>query len=237
MTGKIHSLQSLGTVDGPGVRAVVFAEGCPLRCAYCHNPDTWDPDGGESVSVDALSERIGRLYNYIKDGGVTFSGGEPCLQSEFFSELTDKLHNMGLHVALDTSGAILTEAARELISKVDLILLDIKFTTDGDYKKYIGMPLSRAIETLDYIEGIGKSVVIREVIIPGINDTEESARQLGKLLSGYKSVADVELLPFRKLCLPKYRSLGIPFPLENYPEGKRSVCEALRAIVLGEIHK
>ena len=237
MIGNIHSLQSLGTVDGPGVRAVVFSQGCPLRCAYCHNPDTWDVSGGEPTSSEELVERIRRLYNYIKDGGVTFSGGEPCMQSEFFLELTDELHNLGLHVALDTSGAILNDAARELISKVDLVLLDVKFTTDEDYLKYIGIPLSSVIRTLDFLESIKKPTVVRQVIVPGINDTEENAKRLGDLLSGYKCVESLELLPFRKLCIEKYHALGIPFPLESYPVGKREVCDRLREIVYGRISK
>ena len=237
MTGIIHSIQSLGTVDGPGVRAVVFSQGCPLRCAYCHNPDTWDISGGETLSTDEISERIGRLYNYIKDGGVTFSGGEPCLQADFFVELTEKLHGMELHVALDTSGAILDEAAKKLISLVDLVLLDIKFTTDEDYRRYTKMPMSHATDALDYLESIEKPTYIRHVIVPGINDSEEDAGRLGRLLSGYKCIEKIELLPFRKLCIEKYESLGIPFPLLDYPEGKWADCTRLENIVRAEMTK
>ena len=134
--GYIHSLQSLGTVDGPGVRAVVFSSGCPLRCIYCHNPDTWRSEDGEQVSVGELTSKIKRLYPYIKNGGVTLSGGEPCMQAEFFTALIRELKAMGLHIALDTSGAVYNERVDELLSLCDLVLLDIKFTSEEKYRRF-----------------------------------------------------------------------------------------------------
>ncbi len=218
MTGYIHSLQSLGTVDGPGVRAVVFAAGCPLRCVYCHNPDTWDRSGAVPTDHAELASRIGKLYAYIKDGGVTFSGGEPCVQAEFFSQLADELHEMGLHIALDTSGAVTTNAAIELVDKCDLVLLDVKFTSDGDAIRYTGADLSGPMRLLTHCEETGKSVWIRHVVVPDINDTEDDAKRLGELLSPFSCIERIEFLPFRKLCLEKYESLGIPFPLADTPE-------------------
>ena len=217
MTGYIHSLQSLGTVDGPGVRAVVFASGCPYRCIYCHNPDTWVMTDGKITDTDELAARIKRLYPYIKDGGVTLSGGEPCMQAEFFIELTEKLHAMGLHVALDTSGAVTSEAAMRLVATCDLVLLDLKFTTEDDYLRYTGGHLSGALAILDECERLGKPVRIRQVIVPGLGDTEDNLTATAALLSPYTVVERVELLPFRKLCLEKYTSLGIPFPLADTP--------------------
>ncbi len=229
MTGYIHSLQSLGTVDGPGVRAVVFAAGCPLRCIYCHNPDTWERKGGTPTEHAELATRIKRLYSYIKDGGVTFSGGEPCMQSKFFSALADELHCEGLHVALDTSGAIVTEAALELIDKCDLILLDVKFTHDRDALRYTGADLSGPMAVLGHCESVGKPVWIRHVVVPGINDTEEDAKALGRLIAPYGCIERIEFLPFRKLCLEKYERLGIPFALKDTPEADADRVKALES--------
>ncbi|MBR7117649.1 MAG: pyruvate formate lyase-activating protein [Clostridia bacterium] len=222
MTGYIHSVQSLGTVDGPGVRCVVFASGCPYRCIYCHNPDTWELGGGTLTDCDELVERIMRLYPYIKDGGVTLSGGEPCMQAEFFISLTEKLQQKGLHVALDTSGAVTNDSALELASMCDLVLLDVKFTTDEGYKRYTGGSIDGVMKLLMLREEIEKPTYIRQVIVPGINDKEDDIIALRELLSPYKTVEKIELLPFKKLCLEKYESLGIPFPLRDTPEMDRS---------------
>ncbi len=230
MKGYVHSLQSLGTVDGPGVRAVVFAAGCPYRCVYCHNPDTWHLSDGEITDSEELKERIARLYPYIKDGGVTFSGGEPCMQAEFFLELARGLHELGLHVALDTSGAVTDEAAMRLIRECDLILLDVKFTTEEEYQRYVHGSISGAIGVLELAERINKPVWVRHVIVPGINDTEAAMLSLAKLLSGYSCIERLELLPFRKLCLEKYERLGIDFPLKDTPAATRDVTKKLLEI-------
>ena len=236
MTGYIHSLQSLGTVDGPGVRAVVFASGCPYRCAYCHNPDTWVMKDGAPTGHTELAERISRLYPYIKDGGVTLSGGEPCLQAEFFLALTEELHSLGLHVALDTSGAVTDEAAMRLVSACDLILLDLKFTTEEDYKRYTGGSLSGALRILKECESLGKPVWIRQVIVPGINDTEADTDSAAELLSGYRCIERIELLPFRTLCLEKYEALGIPFPLAGTPAASAARVSELEALLRAKLN-
>ena len=230
MKGYVHSLQSLGTVDGPGVRAVVFAAGCPFRCIYCHNPDTWQLSDGEITECDELKERIARLYPYIKDGGVTLSGGEPCMQAEFFLELTRGLHELGLHVALDTSGAVTDEAAMRLVSECDLILLDVKFNTEEEYQRYVRGSISGPLRILEHAEAANKPVWVRRVIVPGINDTEADMVSLAKLLSGYGCIERVELLPFRKLCLEKYERLGIQFPLKDTPAATRDTTEKLLEI-------
>lgn len=216
MRGYVHSLQSLGAVDGPGVRAVVFGEGCPLRCAYCHNPDTWVQK--DEIEAETLCEKILRLYPYIKNGGVTFSGGEPCLQAPFFTEVAKKLKESGLHVALDTCGEVDTPAVDELLSYVDLILLDVKMTNEDDYVRYTGGSLARTMAFLKKAETRGIPVWIRQVIVPAINDSEENIDRLASLLSPFSCVERVELLPFRTLCVEKYRSLGISFPLEGTPD-------------------
>ncbi len=216
MKGYIHSIQSLGTVDGPGVRSVIFTEGCPLRCIYCHNPDTWECHESNLTDSHEVAEKILRFYPYIKDGGVTFSGGVPLMQAEFLSEVAVELKEKGLHIALDTSGCDPDrEKTDRLLALTDLVLLDIKMTTEDDYKKYTAGSLAEVMSFLDRLEALGKNVWIRHVVVPGINDTEEDILRLCRLISGYKCIKNVELLPFRSLCIEKYEKLGIEFPLKN----------------------
>ena len=218
MQGYVHSLQSMGTLDGPGLRAVVFLSGCPLRCIYCHNPDTHDPRGGELTDSEELVRKILRLKPYIKDGGVTFSGGEPCVQADFVSEVARELKSMGLHIALDTSGVILNDKVSSLLDLVDLVLLDIKFTTNDDYIRYTGGTLNSTLAMLKECEGRRIPVHVRQVIVPEINDNIENILSLKEICAPYKSIKKIELLPFKKLCLEKYDLLGIPFPLKDTPE-------------------
>lgn len=215
MKGYIHSLQSLGTVDGPGIRAVIFTSGCPLRCVYCHNPDTWNMKEGTHTDAEEISRKVLKLYPYIKDGGVTFSGGEPLLQAEFVYEIAKKLKEKGLHIAIDTSGCIDNTEVDRLLEITDLVLLDIKMTTDEDYQKYIGTDLRRVLKFLDKLQSLGKDVWIRHVVVPGINDTGEDILKLKDMLKGYSCISKIELLPFKNLCLEKYESLGIEFKLKD----------------------
>ncbi len=217
MKGYVHSLQSLGTVDGPGVRAVLFLEGCPLRCAYCHNPDTWEQREEDALEARDIAERILRLYPYIKNGGVTFSGGEPCLQAEFLSEIAEILKERGLHIALDTSGAVYDPSVERLLDLCDLVLLDVKMNSEYDYGKYIGGSLVDTMSFLSRLDAMGKDTWIRQVIVPGINDTEENVRELCRLVKPFSCVRKIELLPFKTLCAEKYETLGIDFPLKNTP--------------------
>lgn len=230
MQGFVYSFQSLGTVDGPGVRVVIFGSGCPLRCVYCHNPESWDKGGGELISTDDVLTRVKKFKNYIKGGGVTLSGGEPLCQAEFFLDVVNGLRCEGIHTALDTSGAIDTPKARELLSAVDLVLLDIKFTSDDDYRRYTGASLDTTLGVLSYLESIGKPVWIRHVVVPGINDSEADAMALGELLSSFSAIERIEFLPFRKLCLEKYEEMGIPFPLSGTPAASATVVSRLEAI-------
>ena len=217
MKGYVHSLQSLGTVDGPGVRSVVFLSGCPLRCVYCHNPDTWECQEKQLTDANELAERLLSFYSFIKKGGVTFSGGEPLLQAEFVTEVASILKKAGLHVAIDTCGFPVTPLTERLLEVADLFLLDIKMTTEEDYQRYTGGSLQATMAFLDRLEEMQKDVWIRHVVVPGINDTEEDIERLAALISGYKCIKKVELLPFRNLCLEKYRALSIPFQLEDTP--------------------
>ncbi|MBQ7384201.1 MAG: pyruvate formate lyase-activating protein [Clostridia bacterium] len=215
MKGYVHSLQSMGTLDGPGVRAVLFTEGCPLRCAYCHNPDTWECRAEDAVEHTEIAERVLRLYPYIKNGGVTFSGGEPCAQAKFVCEVAKILRAKGLHIAIDTCGDIDNSDVDELLGVTDLVLLDVKFTTEADYAKYCGGSLERTMRFLDKLERLGKDVWIRHVVVPNLNDNEEDVSRLAELLRGYKCIKKVDFLPFKTLCREKYQALGISFPLAN----------------------
>lgn len=219
LSGRIHSIQSMGTLDGPGVRFVIFAQGCPLRCKCCHNPDTWDPSGGKTYTPAELVTRALRFKEYFgEDGGVTVSGGEPLLQAEFVTELFKLCHEAGLNTCLDTSGCILTPAVKTLLTHTDRVLLDIKYTTDADYYAYVGCGMATPMAFLDYLTEQSIPATLRQVIIPSVNDTEEQVAALGRIAATHPNVDKVELLPFRKICRVKYDSLGMEFPFAHIPE-------------------
>lgn len=230
ITAKIHSFQSLGTVDGPGVRAVVFMQGCPLRCVCCHNPDTWDVHGGEEVTLHTLLARIDRCRKYFgRTGGVTVSGGEPLLQAEFVTELFRALKDRGIHTALDTSGCVLGEKTEATLDVTDLVLLDYKYTSAEDYLRYTGMELSAAERFLDRLQARGIPTWLRHVYIPTLNDNDASIARLCDVAKSHSCVQKIELLPFRRICLEKYQSMGIPFPLASVPEPTAAQIEELRS--------
>lgn len=219
MEGKISSILSMGTVDGPGIRTVIFFQGCPLRCAYCHNPETHDFNAGTLMTANDVFKKILPNMRYFKgNGGVTLSGGEVLYQAEFATELLRLCKTRHIHTALDTSGCILNDDVKKLLEYTDLCLLDIKMTSEEDYKKYIGGSLKNALEFLEYLDSIKMPVWIRQVIVPDINDTKENYRTLLELIKPYKCVEKVELLPFRKLCLEKYETMGLSFPLKDTRE-------------------
>ncbi len=226
--GRVHSFQSLGTVDGPGVRSVIFMQGCPLRCACCHNPDTWDFAGGEEYTAEELVNKVLRYKSYYgANGGITVSGGEPLMQAEFLVELFQKLKKHNIHTALDTSGIVFNEAVKELLEYTDLVLLDFKYTNAEDYLEYTKMEMSKAKEFLDYLQKIKKPTWLRYVVIPGLNDSKESVSKLFELKKQYSCIKKIELLPFRKLCLEKYENMGIEFPLKDTPEAKQELIDEL----------
>ena len=228
MTGRVHSLQSLGALDGPGLRYVVFLAGCPLRCGCCHNPDTWDMKSGTEYTAEALVEKACRYREYFgNEGGITLSGGEPLLQAAFARELFTLCREAGIHTCLDTSGAILNGDTKTLLSHIDRVLLDIKFTRDELYREHIGMPLDGALRFLDYLEEKKIPTTLREVTVPTLNDTKEDILELKKIADGHLVVDKIELLPFKKMCKTKYDSLGLPFPFESYPEPTRKKMQEL----------
>ncbi len=232
MNGKIHSIQSLGTVDGPGVRFVVFLQGCPLRCACCHNPDTWQLNDGEDISAQELLKKAVRFKEYFGEkGGVTLSGGEPLVQPEFSKEFFELCHNEGINTCLDTSGCILNDKALELLKECDRVLLDIKYTTDELYKKYVGCSLNAPLKFLEAINEFEIKTTLRQVIIPDLNDNEQNIHALKELSQKYRCVDKIELLPFRKICQVKYDNMKLKFPLENTPEPSAETMQKLNKLL------
>ena len=233
MTGRINSIQTLGTVDGPGVRFVLFMQGCPLRCAYCHNPDTWDFADGEEVSAEEIFEKVKRYREYFgKDGGITVSGGEPTAQADFVRELFALCKNDGIHTALDTSGCIWNEKVEKLLEVTDLCLLDYKMCNDEDYEKYTRCKKESVDFFLSELQKRSIDTWLRQVIVKGINDSAESVKYLYDIADAHPCVKKVELLKFRKLCAPKYENLGIEFPFGDKPETTAEDISAL-ALAIG----
>ena len=227
--GRISAFQSMGAVDGPGLRCVIFMQGCPLRCAYCHNPETWPADGGSVLSVDELLKKIERIRPFIKNGGVTLSGGEPLMQPEFAAELMMALQERGFHTALDTSGCFgAGKQAEAVLRHTNLVICDIKFTRTDYFRKYCGGELSRTLDFLALTAALAVPLWVRQVIVPGLNDTLEDVRDLAHIASSFPNLEKIELLPFRKLCLPKYQQLGIDFHLSDIPECKPELAAALQ---------
>lgn len=219
MTGYLHSIQSLGTVDGPGVRFVAFLSGCPLRCSCCHNPDTWEPERGTAYTAEALVNKAASFRDYFGDkGGITLSGGEPLVQAPFAAEVFRLCHERGIHTCLDTSGMCINDDVRRLLSHCDRVLLDIKYTDDTLYRRHVGMPYGRALDFLKLLNEMKIPTTLRQVVIPAINDTDENFHALKKLADSHACVDGVELLPFRKICQVKYDDLKIPFPFADIPE-------------------
>lgn len=219
MIGYVNSFQSLGTVDGPGVRFVVFLQGCNLRCSCCHNPDTWEKNTGTQYTAQQVVEKTVRFKEYFgKDGGITVSGGEPLLQSEFVIELFRLCHDNGVNTCLDTSGCILNENVKELLDYTDHVLLDVKYTTNELYGKYVGCNLDAPLRFLEYLDEKKIATTLRQVIVPTINDNEENIKELSKIRQDFSCVDKVELLPFRKICRVKYENMKIEFPFSHIPE-------------------
>ena len=218
MEGRIHSFESLGAVDGPGVRFVIFMQGCSLKCKYCQNRDTWDLHGGTTYSVEELIEKILRYKNYIMpNGGVTISGGEPLLQAKFLIELFTELKKYNIHTCIDTSGSFdLTSDIKKLIDLTDLFLLDIKCINDEKAKELTGVSNKKELAFAEYLSSIGKPMWIRQVLVPGNTDDEQDLLALKDFISTLKTVEKVEILPYHDLGKFKWDKLGCTYELEGY---------------------
>ncbi len=231
--GKIHSFQSLGAVDGPGVRLVIFMQGCPYRCPYCHNPDTRAFSGGTEYTADELVEKALRYKTYFDStgGGVTVSGGEPLCQAGFLAELFEKLHDAGINTALDTAAIKPDENVRRVLENTDTVLCDIKFPDEKRYAEMVGAERENVLEFLKLCDRLGVPTVIRHVVVPGMTDTEENVLEIKRLADSVLSSVKIELLPFKKLCEEKYKAMGINFPLEGTPECKDETIERLNRLI------
>ena len=230
MQGRIHSFQSLGTLDGPGVRFVAFLQGCPLRCGCCHNPDTWEAAGGTLYAAEDVAQRAKRFRTYFgKEGGVTLSGGEPLLQADFAEEIFRLCHEEGINTCLDTSGCVPPEKVEGLLRHTDRVLLDMKYMTDDLYRKHVGCSVDAPLRFLQRLNEMGIPVTLRQVTIPTLNDNEESVHALVELAKAYPCVDKVELLPFRKICQTKYDNMHMDFPFGHLPEPAKARMEELRA--------
>ncbi len=211
MSLRVHSFESFGAVDGPGIRLVVFLQGCPLRCIFCHNPDTWATTGGQEMTTEAIVHRARRMRPYLGDeGGVTFSGGEPLLQAGELLETVKALQAEGFHVALDTSGAIDTPEARALLDAVDLVLLDVKAPDPERFKDVTGLDQAPTRAIFDHLRTTQKPVWIRQVVAHGLNATPEEKALTEAFIQGL-NVQRFDRLPYHELGLHKYETLGLPY--------------------------
>lgn len=224
--GSIDSIESLGLYDGPGVRVVIFLNGCKLRCKYCHNPEMW-VKGKENITSDELVDKIKRYKNYISDkGGVTFSGGEPLLQPDFIIDCCKKLKELGFHIALDTAG-VGVGRYEEILEHVDLVIFDVKHADIAEYKKLTGVDIDESEKFLEVAKKLNKKFWIRQVIIPGVNDTYDYLIKFKRYIDRIPNVEKVEFLPYHKLGSEKYESLNIEYPYRDKEEMVKEECEEL----------
>ena len=229
--GKIHSVESMGLVDGPGIRVVVFMQGCTLRCLYCHNPDTWTLDGNKDAldfTPEELVNKISRFRSYFEKsgGGVTFSGGDPLNQHEFLKETLKLCKEAVIHTTLDTSGVGFGDY-EEILKYTDLVLYDVKHLTREGYKDMTGIEIDETQKFLEACKKMGTKMWIRQVVVPGKTDSEEYIRELGKFIKTLDNVEKVELLPYHLLGVNKYETLGIKYRLEGLEAMDKEACKAL----------
>ena len=217
---KVHSIESFGTVDGPGIRFVLFLQGCSLKCKYCHNRDTWDINGGEYKSLEEIYNKVVRYKNYIyKNGGVTVTGGEPLLQFQFLIEFFKKLKRHKIHTCIDTSGMVdLTNDIKELINLTDLFLLDIKHIDPEKCRDLVGFSNEKELAFAKYLSDNNKHMWIRQVLVPGITDNEKDLLKLKDFISSLKTVDKIELLPYHSMGEYKWNKLGFKYELHGVPD-------------------
>lgn len=230
--GRIHSFQSLGTVDGPGIRFVVFLQGCNLRCKCCHNPDTWDMNGGKEFTAEEIAAKAERYKEYFgAEGGITVSGGEPLLQADFVKEIFRLCHEKGINTCLDTSGCILSDSVKALLCETDRVLLDIKYIDDELYRENVGCSMKKPLEFLGFLNEKKIPVTLRQVIIPTLNDNAENVSRLKEIAKNHSCVDKTELLAFRKICQTKYDAMQIPFPFADLPTPTSEKMQELNALL------
>ncbi len=224
ITGKIHSIESFGTVDGPGIRLVVFMQGCPMRCLYCHNPDTWKTSGGTSMTPKEIIKEYEKNQAFYRHGGITVTGGEPLLQTEFVTELFREAKKREIHTCIDTSGITYSEDNKfyiqsldELMKYTDLVMLDIKHINSEKHKILTGHTNERILGFAKYLEEKKIPVWIRHVVVEGYTDSEYDLLELGRFIGSLKNLRALDVLPYHTMGKSKYKELGIDYPLENMP--------------------
>lgn len=238
--GKIHSIESCGTVDGPGIRFVVFTQGCPLRCMYCHNPDSWNYDTDNLMSADEILTQYEGVKAFC-GGGITVTGGEPLVQIDFVIELFKKAHDRGIHTALDTSGLLFnrdnTAKIDELLKYTSLVMLDIKHIDDEEHKKLTKHSNKNILDFARYLSENNIPTWIRHVVVPGITYNEEYLTRLGEFLAELKNVKALDVLPYHDMAIPKYENLGIEYPLKGVPPLTHDEALKARNIIISAIKK
>lgn len=241
MDGFIHSIESFGTVDGPGVRFVIFCQGCPMRCKYCHNPDTWEIGKGMRMSPEELIAEYMRNKAFYSRGGITVTGGEPLLQIDFVTELFTLAKAKGIHTCIDTSGATYREGESaynekldRLMEKTDLVMLDIKHIDDMAHRELTGMPNAGVLAFAKYLERKNVPLWVRHVVVPGITDDEGALSRLGSFIGGLKNLQALDVLPYHTMGRAKYEQMGMVYPLEGVePATKEQAARAKRTILEG----
>ena len=241
MQGRIHSTESFGTVDGPGVRFVIFFQGCPMRCRYCHNPDTWDADAGHAETAESLLEQYRRNAVFYKNGGITCTGGEPMLQMPFLTELFSAAKRERIHTCLDTSGICFDpehpEPVRTLLNVTDLVMLDLKQINDEKHRQLTGHSNERILKFAEFISECGVPLWIRHVVVPGLTDDPAEHVLLGEFIGGLRTLKGLDVLPYHTMGKRKYAALGLPYPLGDTPPAEQSAAADAKAAILRGIKK
>ncbi len=239
MTGFVHSTESLGTVDGPGLRFVVFLSGCPMRCAYCHNPDTWQERSGKEMTVAEVMNQLRGVREFLRGGGLTCTGGEPLMQAQFVAELFEAAKAEGVHTCLDTSGIMwandsLHESIDRVLRSTDLVMLDIKHIDPEKHKALTGQDNAAILRFAEHISQLGADIWIRHVLVPGVTDDRASLTGLGRFIGGLRTLRAIDVLPYHTLGIAKYEALGLPYRLEGVPAAtKQQAAEAREVIFAG----
>ena len=244
MQGYIHSTESFGTVDGPGIRYVIFMQGCPMRCLYCHNPDTWNVRGGRAVTAEELLGEFEKNRAFYRNGGITVSGGEPLLQAEFVTELFRLAKERGIHTCIDTSGITYKERDKASVDLIDglmrytdLVMLDVKHIDPASHKRLTGRDNAGILAFAKHLEALGVPLWVRHVVVPGYTDGKDDLLALGKFIGGLKNLHALDVLPYHTLGVSKYKELGIPYPLEGIPSLDKAEAEKAKKIILSGIRE
>ena len=242
MDGYIHSVESFGTVDGPGVRFVVFCQGCPMRCKYCHNPDTWELNKGLRISPQELIRQYNRNKAFYSHGGITVTGGEPLLQIDFLLELFALCKAQGIHTCIDTSGITYREGESSyngkldrLMAMTDLVMLDIKHIDDAAHRDLTGQPNSGVLAFAKYLERKNVPLWVRHVLVPGITDDEGALSRLGAFIGALRNLKALDVLPYHTMGESKYESLGIPYPLSGLAPATKEQAARAKEIILASL--